>query len=137
MFKYWYISLPSHQGRDSYKLETVLLFSLSPGPHLDVSLPHIEHVRFMSSGWLPLSRNKETQHRSGSSAPDKLNSSVFMKINQTQQQEKQGIWTYAFCLFLILYFILEYSWLTMLWPYRCTAKWFSHTHPCIHSPPNA
>ena len=43
---------------------------------------------------------------------------------------------YAF-FFQTFYFVLRYSWLTMLWYFQGAAKALSHPYTCIHSPPNS
>ena len=42
---------------------------------------------------------------------------------------------YAF-FFQTFYFVLRYSWLTMLWYFQGAANALSHPYTCIHSPPN-
>ena len=39
--------------------------------------------------------------------------------------------------FLTLYFVLEYSCLTVLWQFQVDSKGPSHTDTCIHSPPDS
>ena len=39
--------------------------------------------------------------------------------------------------FLTLYFVLEYSCLTVLWQFQVDSRGPSHTDTCIHSPPDS
>ena len=99
----------------------------SPGERKGYPLQYSGPENSMSSPW----GHKE------SDTTKRLSTTIFWKW-------KKGVYItqedFFFCLlvfyfFLTFYFVLGYSQLTVLWSFRWTVKWLSHTYTWIHSSP--
>ena len=100
-----------------------------------LTLPGKEYVPFQVD--LQRTHDKEETYRGGYSACGNLIPYFYKEcvihLVRFQSINKSWIWPVNFFFFKYFYFVLEHSWFTMLYNFRCTAKWFSYTYTYINS----
>ena len=100
-----------------------------------LTLPGKEYVPFQVD--LQRTHDKEETYRGGYSACGNLIPYFYKEcvihLVRFQSINKSWIWPVNFFFFKYFYFVLEHSWFTMLYNFRCTSKWFSYTYTYINS----